>query len=79
MSYEGYTEYKCRHGHTGAADVYMKQPIICYECGEHWVKVRSIDQTNGHDVGPWRDVEFRPRFKDYVKKGYQSVSYDKQE
>lgn len=69
MSYEGYTEYKCPSGHLDAADVYDRQPGACRKCGERFIKRRSIDQTNGHDVLPWRKIEYRPRFKDYVAAG----------
>lgn len=74
MSYEGYREYKCSNGHIDAANVYDREPIACRTCGERYVRIRSVDQTNGHDVLPWRDVEYRPRFKDYVAKGYYGGS-----
>lgn len=70
MSYEGYREHLCPNGHKGACDAYDRDPIACPECGERWIKIRSVDQTNGRDVGKWREVEFRPRFKDYVARGY---------
>ena len=72
MSFEGYNEFRCGNGHTDAADVYEKQPTACRECGERWVKKRMIDCTNGRHAGKWREVEYRPRFKDYVVKGYSS-------
>jgi hypothetical protein len=68
MSYEGYTEWKCPSGHVDAADVYESQPIACRTCGERFAKRRSIDETNGRLVLPWRAVEYRPQFKDYVGK-----------
>lgn len=70
MSYEGYTEWKCRDGHIDANDVYCDAPTVCRKCGSFFVKRRSIDQTNGHDVLPWRAIEYRPQFNDYVGKGY---------
>jgi len=72
MSYEGYTEYECQHGHRSAADVYEKQPIACKTCGERFTRRRSIDSTNGHHVLKWRAIEYRARFKDYVRRGYST-------
>ena len=66
MSYEGYTEWRCKCGAIEAADVYAAQPLACRACGERWTSCRSVDQTNGHEVLEWRDVKFRPQFNDYV-------------
>ena len=74
MSYEGYSEFKCPNGHIDVADVYGPQPKACRVCGERFTRIRAIDETNGRDVLPWRDVEYRPRFKDYVAKGYYDGS-----
>ena len=73
MSYEGYYEYKCRCGHIDRADAYETQPTECTGCGTPFYQTRSIDLTNGRDVYPWRDVEYRKRFKDYVAAG---IGYD---
>lgn len=70
MSYEGYREYECACGSVDAADVYADEPKACRQCGGRWVRIRSIDQTNGHEELPWRDVEYRAEFNDYVGKGY---------
>ena len=66
MSYEGYEEWRCAAGHIDANDVYDTAPTRCRVCGERFVSRRSIDQTNGHDVLPWRKMEYRPQFNDYV-------------
>ncbi len=73
MSYEGYTEWRCKCGAVEGADVYSKQPIACATCGERFISRRSVDSTNGHHVGRWRNIEYRPRFKDYVAKGYAAA------
>lgn len=70
MSFEGYREYECACGATDAADVYDNEPTSCRHCGGRWSRIRMIDQTNGHDVGEWRKVEFRAKFGDYVARGY---------
>lgn len=70
MSYEGYEEWKCACGKLEAADVGMTQPTRC-ECGCRFVQHRAVDQTNDPtEYGEWMDVEFRPVFNDYVRKGY---------
>jgi hypothetical protein len=70
VSYEGYREYKCRCGNVDCADVYDRQPPVCTSCGTPFYRIRSIDETNGRDVGEWRPVEYRSRFKDYVARGF---------
>jgi hypothetical protein len=66
MSYEGYRELKCGCGNIDGVDCNSSDPRSCRKCGGRFVLIRSIDSTNGHDVGSWREVEYRPRFKDYV-------------
>lgn len=66
MSYEGYVEWKCICGEVDTSDAYDKQPTRCPSCGSRFERCRSIDQTNGHEAGPWRDVKYRDRFDDYI-------------
>jgi len=68
MSYEGYREYKCACGNVDTCDAY-DDLVVCSSCGGHFYAIRSIDQTNDIFVGPWREVEYRQRFKDYVGRG----------
>lgn len=68
MSYEGYQEFRCKCGYEDARDVYDLQPIRCADCGSPFYLIRSVDQTNGHDEMPWREVSFRPQFNDYVNR-----------
>lgn len=70
MSFEGYNEYRCGCGNIDAANVYDNAPTKCGKCGNSYSRIRQIDCTNGKHVGQWRDVEYRPKFKDYVRKGY---------
>ena len=68
MSFEGYYEYKCPNHHRDIADVYTEEPQACRECGERWVKIRLVDETNAPpaEKGPWWDVTFDPEFGDYT-------------
>ena len=72
MSFEGYNEYRCSGGHETARDVYCNEPKLC-QCGLRWSQIRLVDQTNEPtEYGPWQDVEFRERFGDYVRLGYET-------
>lgn len=50
MSYEGYTEWLCEHGHHLEADVWQDDPKACH-CGGALAYVHSVDQTNGYMAG----------------------------
>ena len=73
MSFEGYYQYRCPEGHDDACDVHCDEPKLCSKCGLRWSQIRLVDQTNDPDeYGPWRDVEFREKFGDYVNLGYET-------
>ena len=71
MSYEGYRNYKCSCGTVDSCDC-NDNLVRCSFCGGTFVAIQSVDCTNGYEPGPWRDVEFRHQFKDYVAKGLYS-------
>ena len=73
MSFEGFNEYRCPEGHEDARDVHCDEPKKCSECGRRWSQIRLVDQTNDPtEYGTWRDVEFREKFGDYVRLGYET-------
>lgn len=50
MSYEGYQEVLCTHGHDAAIDAYdVAEDWRCPVCEAPAAYVRDVDQTNGDD------------------------------
>jgi len=47
MSYEGYTEYLCKHGHLWVENAYDDDKWYCPRCNELHVWSHIVDQTNG--------------------------------
>lgn len=49
MSYEGYVQYLCAHGHLRERDCWGEDldPPLCSFCGADFVFRHAVDQTNG--------------------------------
>ena len=47
MSYEGYEQFLCKNGHEIHRDAYAFKPEACPYCGEPFVWVFGVNQTNG--------------------------------
>lgn len=57
MSFEGRYQKLCSNGHYTEQDVYMDTDE-CEECGEEWIKINLVDDTN--EPGQGYDYTMKP-------------------
>jgi len=52
MSYEGHDKFLCPNGHLWIQNcMAYAEPEVCPECGENFVWVTNVDETNGAEDG----------------------------
>jgi hypothetical protein len=82
MSYEGYTQHICKHGHRFDRDAYDSNNI-CDFCGTKSVFENSVDETNCDSVGIippfcWLQLQISPEKTEICNLGHvHIVEYSK--
>lgn len=78
MSYEGYVEFLCSHGHlwTVDADNESDSKESCPSCGEPQVWRHAVDQTNGEIDGDPSTQPWPLKIIGYYEKRIQVPRYE---